>query len=176
MSILSRLVIAMLLCGAIAVASPQHALADGAAVANTGTQLDVGGEVATPLHLSAVDLARLPHVQVHAKLHDVEADWDGVPLVELLRAAGAPLGDKLRGPNLALYVRIVAADKYVAVYSLAELDSGIGGAQVILADRRDGKPLDAEEGPLRIIAPGDKRPARSVRQVRSIDVLRAPSS
>ena len=146
-----------------------HADAPAAAVA-----VDIGGEIAKPLHLSTADLTKLPHTRLHAKAHDIEADWDGVPLIDLLRTAGAPIGDALRGPNLKLYVRISAADGYRAVFSLAELDPGIGGAVAILADRRDGKPMDDKEGPLRIIVPADKRPARWVRQVVAIDLLRSP--
>ena len=110
---------------------------------------------------------------MHAKAHDVEGDYDGVLLSVLLRALGAPNGEALRGPGLALYVRIRGADGYRAVFALGELDSSIGKANVILADRRDGQPLDASEGPFRIIAAGDRRPARWVRQVVAIDVLKA---
>lgn len=95
-------------------------------------------------------------------------------MVEVLRAAGAPLGDALRGANLMLYLRIGATDGYQVVYALAELDPGFRDARVILADTRDGKPLDAKEGPFRIIAAGEKRPGRWVRNVNAIDVLRAP--
>ena len=138
------------------------------------SHVDIGGEVAKPLHLSADDLAKLPRTRVHASAHGTEGDWEGVALIELMRAAGAPIGEALRGANLRLYLRIDAADGYRAVFALAEIDPGIGGAQAILADRRDDKPLAADEGPLRIVVPGDKRPARWVRQVVAIDLLRAP--
>jgi len=42
---------------------------------------------------------------------------------------------------------------------------------IILADHRDGKPLDAHEGPLRIVVPGDKRGARWIRGVTSLEVI-----
>jgi DMSO/TMAO reductase YedYZ molybdopterin-dependent catalytic subunit len=137
--------------------------------------VDVGGEIAKPTHLTLAALAAIPHVKLHASAHGVEGDWDGVPLIEILRAAGAPGGETLRGPALALYVRITAADGYRAVFALAELDPSTGDAQAILADRHDGKPLDANEGPLRVIVPHDKRPARWVRQVIAIELLRAPT-
>ena len=146
----------------------------GAAFAEDTAVIAAGGEIAKPLKLTAEDLAQLPHTRVHAKLHDVEGDYDGVLLSVLLRALGAPNGEALRGPSLALYVRIRGADDYRAVFALGELDASIGNANVILADRRNGEPLDANEGPFRIIAAGDKRPARSVRQVVAIDVLKAP--
>ena len=42
---------------------------------------------------------------------------------------------------------------------------------IILADKRDGKPLAATEGPFRIVAPGDKRPARWIRQVTAFRII-----
>ncbi|HET7779519.1 MAG TPA: molybdopterin-dependent oxidoreductase [Rudaea sp.] len=136
--------------------------------------VNVGGEVKSHLRLDLAALSKLPRQQVEASAHDVSGTWEGVLLADILRAAGAAMGDELRGKNLSLYVRVTAADNYHAVFSLAELDPGIGGAKVIVADHRDGKLLDAKEGPLRVIAAGEKRPARWVRQVVSIDVLRAP--
>ncbi len=43
-----------------------------------------------------------------------------------------------------------------------------------MAIASDGKPLDEKLGPVRIIVPQDKRPARSVRMVTTIAVRRAP--
>ncbi|HET6231148.1 MAG TPA: molybdopterin-dependent oxidoreductase [Longimicrobiaceae bacterium] len=139
--------------------------------------LRVGGEVAHPLRLTAADLARLPRRSVRAKdHHGPEAAWTGVTLSEILRLAGVPQGEALRGQGLALYLRVEAADGYRAVFALPELDASFTDRVVLLADRRDGHPLTTAEGPLRIIVPSDKRPARWVRQVVSVDVLRAPAS
>ena len=135
----------------------------------------VGGEVATPLRLDATALRKLPRAAIDADDHGKRAHFEGAALAEVLRAAGAPLDAQLRGKNLALYVRISAADGYRAVYSLAELDPALHDGVVILADRRDGRALDAKEGPFRVVAPGDKRPARWVRQVVAIDLLAAPA-
>ena len=44
---------------------------------------------------------------------------------------------------------------------------------VLLAYRRDGKELSSQEGPFRIIAPGEKRHARWVRNVTSVSIKRA---
>ena len=67
-----------------------------------------------------------------------------------------------------------AADGYRAVFALAELDPGFRGDVPIITASCDGKALDAKDGPLRLVVPGEKRPARWVRQVTAIDVLRAP--
>jgi len=135
----------------------------------------VGGAVTTPLHLDTTALRKLPRHSFEAADHGRRSVWEGVALADVLREAGAPLGDALRGRNLALYVRVSAADGYRAVYSLAELDPAMHDDDVILADVRDGRALDDKEGPFRIIARDDKRPARWVRQVTAIDLVEAPA-
>ena len=111
---------------------------------------------------------------MQASDHGVSGSWSGVPLSAILSAGGVPLGEALRGKNLTLYVRISAADGYRVVYALAELDPQFRNEPVILADQHDGKPLGVKEGPFRVVAPTDQRPARWIRQVVRIDVLRAP--
>lgn len=150
-----------------------HAKPAAAAEAAIDAVVTIGGDVGKPLTLDAAALAKLPRSKVRASAHGVEAEWEGVPLIEILRAAAAPVGDALRGPNLQLYVRVGAADGYRVVYALAELDPKFRDDGVLLADRRDGRPLAADEGPLRLIAPREARPGRWVRQVTAIDVLRA---
>ena len=94
----------------------------------------------------------------------------GVPLVEILRRAGAPLGDVLRGAHLRDVVRVQCADGYVVVFALAELYPGLGGRSVLLADSRDGAALSRDEGPWRLVIPVEKRPARWARQVTEIRI------
>jgi hypothetical protein len=43
----------------------------------------------------------------------------------------------------------------------------------MLVDKRDGKALDAKEGPLRIVVPDEKMHARWVRQVTGLVIRRA---
>ena len=116
-------------------------------------------------NLTASQIAGLAHVAVSVKDHDVPAQFEGVPLGTLLSNAGVQLGDKLRGPRLTEVLTVEASDSYKVVFALAEVDPAFATREIILADKRDGKPLDAKEGPFRIVAPGDKRPARWVRQV-----------
>jgi hypothetical protein len=75
--------------------------------------LTVGGEVAHPLKLTTTELAKLPRVSVKAKDHDgKEANFDGVPLVEILKLAGVEFGERLRGKSLGNYLLAEAADGY----------------------------------------------------------------
>jgi DMSO/TMAO reductase YedYZ molybdopterin-dependent catalytic subunit len=136
--------------------------------------LRVRGDVPRPLELTAPEFGRLPRHTVRAKDHDgKEADFEGVPLVEVLKTSGVKFGQDLRGPALATYLVVEAADGYRAVFALAELDPAFTDRVILLADRRDGKPLGQSEGPLRVIVPGEKRHARWVRQVIGLKVARA---
>jgi len=96
-----------------------------------------------------------------------------VPLEEILRKAGVPNGEHLRGAAMATYVMAEATDGYRVVFSLAELDSGILDSGIIVADTLDGAPLSEKEGPFKIVAPHEKRPARWVRMLKSVTVVRA---
>ena len=125
-----------------------------------------------PLTLRIADLAAFERHTVHVQEHGVAAEFSGVARADVLRRAGAPLGATLRGKKLTLDLVVDAADGYCAVLSLAELDPALSGRTVLLVDRRDGKPLTDAEGPLRLVAPEEARPARWVRQVRAL-TLRA---
>ena len=135
--------------------------------------LSLAGEVAQELHLTGADLKALPRTTLTAMdAHEKQTHtFQGVTLAELLKRAGVPAGENLRGKSMALCVLASAADGYHAVFSLAELDASIGGVTVLVADTVDGQPIPAGQGPLRLVVPSDKRPARWVRMVQSLTVV-----
>jgi DMSO/TMAO reductase YedYZ molybdopterin-dependent catalytic subunit len=136
--------------------------------------LSVSGEVERPLKLTAADLGKLQRRTIRAKDHDgKESEFEGSPLIEALKLAGVKFGEGLRGKNLALYLVVEASDGYRAVYALPELDPAYTDKVVMLVDKRDGKALDAKEGPLRIVVPDEKMHARWVRQVTGLVIRRA---
>lgn len=136
------------------------------------TSVAIAGEGLTAITLSANDLAALPRLTVEAEDHGKKARFEGVALSTLLTRAGAPLGEKLaHGAKLTLVVAVDAADGYRAVFALSELDPAFTDKTVILADRRDGQPLSSTEGPFRVIAAGEKRMRRWVRQVTSLTLI-----
>jgi DMSO/TMAO reductase YedYZ molybdopterin-dependent catalytic subunit len=138
-----------------------------------GVVIAVAGDVPRPLKLTTTEFVRLPRQTVRAKDHDgKEAEFEGVPLVEVLKAAGVKFGQDLRGPALAAYLVVEASDGYRAVFALPEVDPAFTDRAVLLADRREGKLLAGNEGPLRVIVPGEKRHARWVRQVVALRVGR----
>lgn len=157
------------------------AASNGCAQAAPGTatvaELRIGGEVSTPLVLSVADLKKMSRKTLSVvNPHDNKTEtYQGVLLEELLKRAGVAQGEKLRGALLATYVVAEAEDGYRVVFSLAELDSGILDSDVIVADTINGESLAPKQGPFRLVAPHEKRPARWVRMLKSITVVRAPA-
>jgi DMSO/TMAO reductase YedYZ molybdopterin-dependent catalytic subunit len=136
-------------------------------------RLTVSGDVKNPLSLSLDDVRQLPRKTItvaneHAGENEV---YEGTPLAGLLKLAGAVQGAQLRGKAMATYVVAEGSDGYRVIYSLTELDSDFLDSKVIVADTMDGRPLGDKLGPLRLVAPHDKRPARWVRMLRSIQVV-----
>jgi DMSO/TMAO reductase YedYZ molybdopterin-dependent catalytic subunit len=140
-------------------------------------QLRIGGEVSTPLVLTVADLKKMPRKTLSVvNPHDNKTEtYEGVLLEELLKRAGVAQGEKLRGALMVTYVIAEAEDGYRVVFSLAELDSGILDSDVIVADTMNGESLAPKQGPFRLVAPHEKRPARWVRMLKSITVVRAPA-
>jgi hypothetical protein len=101
------------------------------------------------------------------------ATYSGVDLGLILAKNGAPHGPTLRGAAAADYALVTATDGYRAVFALAELDAGLTDKVILLADARDGKPLEPKYGPFQIIIPDEKHRVRWVRNVREIDVAAA---
>ncbi len=74
---------------------------------------------------------------------------------------------------ITVFSAATLADGYRAVFALPELDPAYTDKIILLADKRDGKPMDAKEGPLRIVVPDEKRHARWVRQVTGLVIKRS---
>ena len=141
--------------------------------AGGSTTLAVTGDVPMPLMLKADDLAKMPRETVSIPEQDgTKVEYEGVPLREILKRAAAPLGNQLRGKSLASYVVAKAHDGYQVVFTLGELDAAFGNEQVLVADKRDGKPLFGYQGPFRLVCPNDKAGARSVRMLETLEFVR----
>ncbi len=125
------------------------------------------------LALTADQLKALPHLEVTATDPHAgkEHTYSGVPVRDLLARVGAPLGEKLRGKALQFAVIVRSRDGYATLFALAEFDDQFSSRTILLADSEDGKPLAENSGPLRIVAPGDKRAARWARMVTSLEVV-----
>jgi hypothetical protein len=104
------------------------------------------------------------------------ATYDGVALADIVHAAGANVGDAVRGSAARAYVAVHGSDGYVAMFSLAELRGAETRCTPILADARDGNALAAAVGPLRVVAPCDLTHARWVRGVVSLSIVVVPGT
>ena len=121
-------------------------------------------------------LAAMPQATVTAALAgEPPGTWQGVALEDIVRRACVASGDALAGRALARLVRVTAANGDQVVFSAAELDPDFGNVQVILADRKDGKPL-TEDVSFRLVVPKDKRGDRWLRHVTTIEVMDASGS
>jgi hypothetical protein len=103
-----------------------------------------------------------PHTKTSEK-------YEGVLLADLLAKLNTPSGDKLRGDELRDYVEVTGRDGYKVIFALAEVAPAFQDNKVLVAITSDGKPLDEKQGAVRIVVPQDKRPARSVRMVSTIN-------
>lgn len=164
---------AIALAAAVTLATPIILTAQPAGPAPPASLTLVGLDGRTR-SVSPADLARLVRHDTTVSAHEVSGRYSGVALTDLLALVNAPLADSLRGRSLATYVVAEASDGYRVLFSIVELDSKFTDRVVILADRKDGQPLPAAEGPYRLIVPGEKRPARWARQVIRISLGRAP--
>ncbi|RDS80192.1 molybdopterin-binding protein [Dyella monticola] len=157
----------VLLLGLLAL--PFSGIAAQTAAVPATVRVLVEGKPAVSLDRQA--LAAMPRTRIDtaATHHEPAAQWQGVRLEDVLQRAGAVSGEQLRGHGMTTIVRITASDNYQIVFSLGELDPMLGNEHVVLVDTKDGQPL-TKDGPFRLVVPGDKRPARWIRNVITIEV------
>ena len=137
----------------------------------TAAVLHVNGAVKQQLTLSAEDLAKMPRSSVKVRSNGMETVYEGVRLHEVLKRAGAPQGETLRGKALAGYVLAEAQDGYQVVFSLGEVDPAFIDNEILVADTANGKPLFGAQGRFRLMLPKDKPGARSVRMLTKLEVV-----
>ena len=147
------------------------ALAPAADDALTLLTLRQGGGVLGTFSLAALEAAGAVAVTVEDDSGQ-SSDYTGVPIAKLLELVGVALGQSLRGERLTDFVIVRAADGYRALFSLAETDPIFRERTLLLCYRKNGSPLPGKEGPLRVIVADEKRHARWVRQVTSIELGR----
>jgi hypothetical protein len=137
------------------------------------TQLTIRTYDGKTLTLSPTDLAALPHKSVavfnaHSKANET---YSGVPLADLLSKVGVPLGESVRGKLFLIGIVAQGTDSYGVLYSLAEVDPAIHTGDVIVADTLDGQKL-GQDGAFKMVSSEERRPARWVRNLTSISVVK----
>ena len=135
------------------------------------SSISVTGAIAKPFTLTTADSAQMPRAMVTMSNGGIETRYEGVWMHEILKRAGVPLGEALRGKALATYVIAEAQDGYQVVFSVGELDPAMTNAEILVADTSNGKPLFGDNGTFRLVIPNDKRGARSVRMLTKLEIV-----
>jgi hypothetical protein len=137
--------------------------------------LIIEGEGISHFTIDRNALTTLPRKKVSAKDYKSTTivTFEGVELCEVLRLAGVKFGKDLKHSELSKYLLVEAMDGYKVVFALPELDPMFTENTVLLADTRDGKPLDTYAGAFCIVVPHEKRNGRWVRQVKSLTIKRS---
>ena len=128
-----------------------------------------------PTTLAVEDLQAMPQktITVHNEHTKMDETYTGVLLSDLLAKYGAPFDKPGEKKIFHSYLRAEGTDKYYVLYSGSEVEPTMHNAEVIVAITLNGKPL-ADDGQFKLVASGDKRPARWVRNLSSISLVAVP--
>jgi len=137
----------------------------------------------TEITVSAEDISwdleawkKLPQVKVSVVEQGKTTVYAGIPLAHLIKT-------QLPGKNQMVELRALsdtvlvvgATDGYQAVLAATAVAMDPKGERFLLAFERDGKPLGENQGPARLIVPGDPQRVRWVRMVNSLQLIRLNS-
>jgi hypothetical protein len=141
------------------------------AAPSTTLTLTVDGKATA---LTVADLEAMPQtiVTVHNEHTKVDETYSGVLLGDLLAKYGLPIDKTTHQKMLRSYLTAQGTDKYWVLYSVTEIEGSEHNAQVIVATSMGGKPL-GDDGQLKLIDSGDKKPQRWVRNLSAITVKSA---
>jgi Oxidoreductase molybdopterin binding domain len=158
-----HLITAALIAVSLISAAASHAIA-------ADQSISVTTSVEQTRNIDPATIEKLPAVEQKISFltgHGPEqATYTGALLWSVIESTEMSGGD--RRTRLHRTIWVTGRDGYTAVLALAEIDPEFEGKQVILAYRRDGKPIDGNT--LRLVVPGDRYGGRSVRDVVRIDV------
>jgi len=150
---------------------PEHAHAK--TEASTSLTLTVDGKATT---LSVTELQAMPQKTITVQNAHTKADetYSGVLLGDLLAKYGLPVDKTTQKQMLRSYLLAEGTDKYWVLFSVTEVEGSEHNGDVIVATALNGKPLGAD-GQLKLVASGDKKPQRWVRNLAAITVKTLPS-
>jgi hypothetical protein len=146
---------------------PEHARAKAAL--STTLTLVIEGKATT---LSVAELQAMPQktVTVHNPHTKMDESYSGVELSDLLAKYGAALDKTTQRRILRSYLQVEGTDHYFVLYSAAEVEGEIHNGDVIVATGMNGSAL-GEDGAIKLVASGDKKPMRWVRNVTKITLV-----
>ena len=130
-----------------------------------------GAPLKQPLTLTPETLAAMSRARVTRTANGVDTVYEGVWISTLIKTAGIPLSPELHGKVLASYILASAEDGYQALFAIGEFEPSLGNNDVLLADTVDGKPASGKNGRFCLVAAKEKRAARSIRMLKSLEVV-----
>lgn len=133
-------------------------------------EMTVVGSPGHAMTFSRTEFSKLPRTMITATEHGRERKFEGVLLRDVLLAAGAPMGDRLKGANMAAFVYLTGRDGYHATLALAEVEPLFQDNRILIADTSNGAELGPDDGPFRLVVPEDHKGARWVRMIEKIEV------
>lgn len=139
---------------------------------NKTGNIEITGDSLRTMILTTEGLLKMKQITLVAKGHDEKMHkYEGVLLLDVLSSAGVKFGEKAKKTTSASYVLVKGADNYRVIFSLAEIDTLFTDKKIMIASMEDNSPLPSNVGPFQIVAPGEKKHSRWVRQVVSIKVV-----
>lgn len=101
--------------------------------------------------------------------------YKGVRVATLLQQAGFRLENR-KNDKLRKFVLATAKVGYTVIFSWTKLDPDFDAQLVLLAWEEDGRPLEGERGPFRLVVPGDKLGGRYISGVVWLEMRDADGS
>jgi DMSO/TMAO reductase YedYZ molybdopterin-dependent catalytic subunit len=142
-----------------------------------GDGIDIKGQLEEPRRLTLDDLQAIETAEVdtettgaHGSSEVVRARYRGVRLWDVLEAARPLLDESVREDILSKVVIARSVDGYAAVIAGGEIEPRFMNGGVLIATHRDGAPLPADEGAMRLVVSYDHAPGRFVTRLASIDL------
>jgi hypothetical protein len=147
-----------------------HAAASKPATPSTSLVLTIAGKATT---LTLADLQAMPQKTLVVKNGHTQAQetYTGVAVGDLLARHGFAFENATAKKVYHSYVRAEGMDGYWVLYSASELEDILRETGAIVALTLDGKPLASDEGQFKIVVAGERRPARWVRNLKSLTVV-----
>ena len=139
---------------------------------STSLVVTVDGKAMT---FTVAELKAMPQSTLTAKNGHTSVDetYLGVSVGELLAKCGFAFDSKTAKRVYHSYVRAEGTDGYWVLFSASELMPMLRETGSVIALGVNGKPL-GDEGEFKIVIAGEKRPARWVRNLRSLTVVTVP--
>lgn len=166
----------LLLITLLTVVSLGTATAQEASPTASADGITIIGGKDSPVELTLEDLQALPveslEVTYTASGEPQDHTFTGTSLSGVIESIGLDVPEDARNPLLSTLFIVTAADGYQIAISGGELDPAFGNVPIYIAWEQDGAPLaGTEDGPFRLVVPGDTKGGRYVSGIVSIEIV-----